>query len=127
GGAELLLVEQLEALAATGLQADARAGESDARLRDLALLDGERGAVVAQLVGDALLVERARDLARLGGIEAGRQHRVGRGAGDAEQQEGDREDRHRRHSDDALGAGGEGAEGFDERGHGSAQTWVWKM
>ena len=66
GGAELLLVEELEA----GLRAAAGqplAGEGDARLGLLAGDDGDGGAVVLELVGDAGLVERGGDLAGLGG------------------------------------------------------------
>ena len=75
GGAELGLVEQLVArlrAAAGGL--DALRRERDPRLRHRRLLDGERRAVVAQLVGDALLVERGRDLAGLRRVEARGDH-----------------------------------------------------
>src|SRR5205823_10176673 len=60
GGAELLLVEQLEA----GLRAagEALRRERDLRLVGLALLDGQRRAVVAELVADALAVQRCGHL-----------------------------------------------------------------
>ena len=46
GGAELLLVEELEARLGAAAGGEALAGERDARLGDLRLLDRQRGAVV---------------------------------------------------------------------------------
>ena len=118
GGAELLLVEQLEALARAAVEAHARAGDGHTRLGDLALGDREAGAVVAQLVGDAALVQRRRDLAGLGGVEPGGEQRVRRRAGDPQQQERDADDGHRGDREDPLGAGRQRLEGVDEEGMG---------
>ena len=83
--AELLLVEQREALLLTAAE-QAGGRERDACLRRLVGLDRERGAVVLQLVGDSLGVQRARDLARLGGVETRHQGRVARRRGHLEDQ-----------------------------------------
>ena len=79
GRAELLLVEQLEALLRAARRRGTPAlGQRDPRLGDGGLLDGDRGAVRAQLVADALLVERGGDLAGVGRVERGDERRVRR-------------------------------------------------
>ena len=118
GSAELGLVEQFVA----GLRAAARRlhtlrGERDARLRHLRLRHGETRAVVLDLVRDALLVERGRDLARLGGIEARRDRRVRRRRRDLEHDERDAEDGDRGDGQDGLRLGGQREDVLDEGRH----------
>jgi hypothetical protein len=117
-GAELLLVEELEAGLAGGAAVEAGAGEGDPRLRGLRLLDRERGAVVAQLVGDPLRVERGRDLAGLGGIEAGADERVARAPGDLHAEEDERDERRRAADEHEAAARGEVREQSGGSGHG---------
>ena len=120
GGAELLLVEELEALVGAAGDGDALGGERDARLRGLRLVDGERGAVGAQLVGDALLVERGGDLAGLRRVEARASASCRRGrrrsAAARRRTTIDGQDREAEHGLRAAGQLGE----VGEEGHGSA-------
>ena len=114
-GAELLLVEQLEALLAAAGGGHARGGEGDPGRADLRLLDGDRGAVGTQVVADALLVERGRDLAGVRRVHAGREDRVRRRGGEPEHEEQHADDgqrgqaehdlRSRRELQDGLGDG----------------------
>ena len=127
GRAELLLVEELEARLEPPPVADTLAGERDARRRHGGFCDRERGAVVAQLVGDALLVQRGGDLAGLGGVEAAGHDRVRRRRGDPQHDERDRQDGHGGDAEDRLRLAGSARKFSRKDGIESAQTWVWKM
>ena len=70
-GAELRAVEQLEAGLGAADAEQAGRGQRDPRLAHLARVDGQRGAAVLDLVADALGVQCAGDLARLGRVEPG--------------------------------------------------------
>ncbi len=74
-----------------GVAEQAGAGQGHARLGGLVGLDGKRCAVVLQLVVDAVLAERARHLAGLGGIDAADERRVAR-RGDHVQEQVDEQD-----------------------------------
>ncbi len=129
GGAELLLVEQLEALAASRrVEADARAGERDARLGDRRLVDREGRAVVAQLVGDACSSSAAVNLPVCARVEARRQRSCTRAPW---RSSACTKAMARIATVDTatmpLERAGKRAEGIDEGRHESAQTWVWKM
>ena len=116
-GAELGLVEQLVARLIAARRLDAGGGERDARLRHGRLGDRQSRAVVAQLVGDALLVERGSDLRGLRGIDARRDQRVARRRGDLEHDERDREDGDEGDPEDRLGLGRKGEKVLDEGRH----------
>ena len=78
------------------------------------LLDRDRGAVGAQLVGDALLVERGGHLAGVRRREAGGERRVGRRGREPQHEEHDPDDGEGGDADDDLGSRRQLEEGVGE-------------